>query len=71
MKSHNDFIVCESGVYGSVVTRSFAESPDVSVLPLEAGGTDEVPNVRRAPTSGRAKVVAGTRQRPQSPQRQS
>src|SRR3979409_1508036 len=48
MKPHYDFIVCGSGSSGSVVARRLAENPDVRGLPLEAGGSDDVPNVTEA-----------------------
>jgi choline dehydrogenase len=48
LKPHYDFIICGSGSSGSVVARRVAENPDVSVLLLEAGGSDDVPSIMEA-----------------------
>jgi choline dehydrogenase-like flavoprotein len=48
LKPHYDFIICGSGPSGSVVARRLAENPDVNVLLLEAGGSDDVPAVMDA-----------------------
>lgn len=41
-----DFIVCGSGSSGSAVAGRLAERPDVSVLLIEAGGSDDVEAVQ-------------------------
>lgn len=45
LKQQYDFVVCGAGSSGSVVARRLAEDPAVSVLLVEAGGSDDVPSV--------------------------
>ena len=45
LQGQYDFIVCGAGSSGSVVAARLAENPEVSVLLIEAGGTDDVPDV--------------------------
>ena len=48
LRTAYDFIVCGSGSSGAVVARRLAENPDVSVLLIEAGGSDDAPEVEMA-----------------------
>jgi choline dehydrogenase len=48
LRTAYDFIVCGSGSSGAVVARRLAENPDVSVLLIEAGGSDSAPEVEMA-----------------------
>lgn len=43
--NHFDFIVCGAGTSGSVVAGRLAENPQVRVLLIEAGGSDDVADV--------------------------
>jgi choline dehydrogenase len=48
LRATYDFIVCGAGSSGAVVARRLAENPHLSVLLIEAGGSDSVPEVETA-----------------------
>lgn len=45
LRRQYDFIICGGGSGGCAVARRLAENPEVQVLLIEAGGTDEIPEV--------------------------
>ena len=45
LRAEYDFIVCGAGASGSVVAARLAENPDVHVLLIEAGGSDDAESV--------------------------
>ena len=46
VQRHYDYIVCGAGTSGSVVAARLAENPDIQVLLLEAGESDDSPLIR-------------------------
>ncbi len=45
LRSQYDVIICGAGSSGSVVARRLAENPDLRVLLIEAGGSDDAETV--------------------------
>jgi GMC oxidoreductase len=48
LQSACDFILCESGSSGAIVVRRLIENPDVSMLLIEADGSDGAPEMEMA-----------------------
>lgn len=46
LKPKYDYIVCGAGSSGCVVASRLTENPDIHVLLIEAGGTDQIDNVQ-------------------------
>ena len=67
LRAEYDFIVCGAGASGSVVARRLAENPDVHVLLIEAGGSDDaetVPILRNGRSISAASGIGASRPRP-------
>jgi choline dehydrogenase len=46
LQSQYDYIVCGAGSSGCVVASRMSENPDIRVLLIEAGGSDQVPSIQ-------------------------
>ncbi len=46
LKANYDYIICGAGSSGSVIASRLTENPDIHVLLIEAGGTDQLDNVQ-------------------------
>ena len=45
IRPHYDVVICGGGTAGCVIARRLSDHPDLSVLLIEAGGSDRVPAV--------------------------
>jgi choline dehydrogenase len=45
LRPRYDFIVCGAGMSGSVIAGWPTQNPEVTVLLIQAGGSDDVPSV--------------------------